>query len=71
MTGNIIISEVDAFMYFVLCKAGKHMPCGELVCTTMCDIIAKVIATSSTVLHICSYTNIILDPLHEMYVFGV
>jgi len=33
MIGNII-SEVDAFMYFVLCKAGKHMSCGELVGTT-------------------------------------
>ena len=45
MTGNIIISEVDAFMYFVLCKAGKHMPCGELVGTTLYDIIAEVIIT--------------------------
>jgi hypothetical protein len=34
MTGNI--SEVDALMYFVLCKAEKHMPCGELVGTTEC-----------------------------------
>jgi len=23
-------------MYFVLCKAGNHMPCGELVGTTEC-----------------------------------
>lgn len=35
MTVNVI-SEVDALMYFVLCKAGKHMPCGELVGVTEC-----------------------------------
>jgi hypothetical protein len=35
MTDNII-SEVDALMYFVLCKAEKHMPCEELIGTTEC-----------------------------------
>jgi hypothetical protein len=36
MIGNVIISEVDALMYVVLSKAEKHMPYGELVCTTKC-----------------------------------
>jgi hypothetical protein len=34
MTGNIIISEVDALMYVVLSKAEKHVPYGELFGTT-------------------------------------
>ena len=34
MTGNIIISEVDALMYVVLSKAEKHVPYEELFGTT-------------------------------------
>jgi hypothetical protein len=34
MTGNIVISEVDAFMYVVLNKGEKHVSCGKLVGTT-------------------------------------
>jgi hypothetical protein len=30
MTGNVIISEVDALMYVVLSKAEKHMPYWQL-----------------------------------------
>ena len=33
MTGNVIISEVDALVYNLLSKAEKHMPYGKLVCT--------------------------------------
>jgi hypothetical protein len=36
MTGNVIISEVDFFVYFVLSKAEKHMRNGELVGTAEC-----------------------------------
>jgi len=36
MTSNVVISEVDALMYFVLSKAKKHMPYEELVGTTKC-----------------------------------
>jgi len=31
MTGNVVISDVDVFMYVVLSKAKKHVPYGELV----------------------------------------
>ena len=34
MIGNVVISEVDALTYVVLNSAEKHMPYGELVCTT-------------------------------------
>jgi hypothetical protein len=33
MTGNVVISKVDAPMYFVLSKAEKHVPYWDLVCT--------------------------------------
>ena len=36
MTGNVVISEVDALVYVVLSKADKHVPYGELVATTEC-----------------------------------
>jgi hypothetical protein len=36
MTGNVVISEVDAVMYVILSKAEKHVPYGELVGTTKC-----------------------------------
>jgi hypothetical protein len=36
MTGNDVISEVDALMYVVLSKAEKHVPNGEFVGTTEC-----------------------------------
>jgi hypothetical protein len=36
MTNNVVISEVDAFMYVVLSKAEKHVPYGILVDTTKC-----------------------------------
>jgi hypothetical protein len=36
MTGNVVISEVDAVMYVVLSKAEKHLPYGELLGTTEC-----------------------------------
>jgi hypothetical protein len=31
MTGNVVMSEVDAFMYVVLSKAEMHVPYGGLV----------------------------------------
>jgi hypothetical protein len=31
MTDNVVISDVDALLYVVLCKAEKHVPYGELV----------------------------------------
>ena len=34
MIGNVVISEVDAFVYVVLTKAENHMPYVELVGTT-------------------------------------
>jgi len=34
ITGNSIPSKGDALMYVVLRKAEKHMPYGELGCTT-------------------------------------
>jgi len=34
MTGNVIVSEVDALMCVVRSKAEKHVPYGELVGTT-------------------------------------
>jgi len=44
MTGNIIIFEVDAFMYFVLCKAEEtHALWGISWYHRMYDIIAEVI----------------------------
>jgi len=36
MTGNVVISEVDALMYVVLTKVEEHVPIGELVGTTEC-----------------------------------
>jgi len=36
MTGNAVVSEVDIFMYVVLSKAAKHVPCGNSVGTTEC-----------------------------------
>ena len=36
MTSNVVISEVDAFMYVVLSKAEKHVPYGKFVGTTEC-----------------------------------
>jgi hypothetical protein len=34
MSGNVVITEVDAFMHVVLSMAEKHVPWGELVGTT-------------------------------------
>jgi len=34
MTGNVVISDVDAFLYVVLSRVEKHVHCGELVGTT-------------------------------------
>ena len=34
MTGNVVISEVDAIMYVILSRAEKHVPYVELVGTT-------------------------------------
>ena len=31
MTGNVVISEVDAVLYVALSKAKKHMPYGEIL----------------------------------------
>jgi len=39
MIDNVVISEVDARMYVVLSKAKKHVPYGELVCTSECIIL--------------------------------
>jgi hypothetical protein len=36
MTGNIVISEVDALVYDVLSKAENHVLYGELVGTIEC-----------------------------------
>jgi hypothetical protein len=36
MTGNVVISEVDALMYVVLSNAEKLVRYGELVGTTEC-----------------------------------
>ena len=33
MTGDVVISEVDAHMYVILSKAEEHMSYGELVGT--------------------------------------
>jgi hypothetical protein len=33
MTGNVVISEVDAVMFVVVSKAEKHVPYRELVGT--------------------------------------
>jgi hypothetical protein len=44
VTGHVVISEVDALMCFVLSKAEKHVPNGELVGTTeMCNAVIKVL----------------------------
>jgi hypothetical protein len=45
VTGNIIISEVDAFMYVLLSKAETHMPCGN---HRMYDVTAEIIITEFT-----------------------
>jgi len=34
ITGNIFTSEVDALIYVVLSRAGKHVPYGAFVRTT-------------------------------------
>ena len=34
MTGNVIVSEVDALMYVVLSKAEKHVSYGQLFGTS-------------------------------------
>jgi len=34
MSGNVVISEVDALMYVVLNRAENHVPNGETVGTT-------------------------------------
>jgi hypothetical protein len=34
MIDNVVTSEVNALMYFVLSKAEKRVSYGELVCTT-------------------------------------
>ena len=34
MTGNVIVSQVDALMYVVLTKAEKHVPYWELFGTS-------------------------------------
>jgi hypothetical protein len=36
LTGIVVISKADGLMYIVLSKAEKHVPCGQLVCTTEC-----------------------------------
>jgi len=36
MTGNVVISEVDALMYVVLSKVEKHLSYEELFGTTEC-----------------------------------
>ena len=36
MTGNVVISKVEAVMYVILSKAEKYVPYGELVGTTKC-----------------------------------
>jgi hypothetical protein len=36
MTGNVVISEVDAFTCVVLNKGEKHVRYGELLGTTKC-----------------------------------
>jgi hypothetical protein len=44
VTGNAVISEVDALMCVVLSKAEKHVPNGELVGTTeISNAVAKVL----------------------------
>jgi len=36
MTGNVVISEVDALLYVVLSRAEKHVPHRQLAGTTQC-----------------------------------
>jgi len=36
MTGNVVVSEVDALTYVVQSKAEKHVPCGNSVGITEC-----------------------------------
>ena len=36
MTGNVVVTEVDAFMYVVLNKGETHVLYGKLVGTTEC-----------------------------------
>jgi len=36
VTGNVVISEIDALMYVVLSKVEKHEDYGELVGTSEC-----------------------------------
>ena len=42
MTGNDVTSHVDALMYVVLSKAEEHVPYGELVGTTIYNVINEV-----------------------------
>ena len=42
MTGNVVVSRVDALMYVILSKAQKHVPYGELVGTTECGIAVAI-----------------------------
>jgi len=43
MTGNVITSKVDSLMYGVLSKAEKYVPYGELVGTTMYNILDEML----------------------------
>jgi hypothetical protein len=52
MTGNVVISEVDALRYVVLSKAEKHMPYGELGSTTEVSHKPRSLLSTSTVLYL-------------------
>jgi len=39
MSGNFVMYGVNALTYIALNKAQKHVPYGELVCTTDCIIL--------------------------------
>jgi len=47
MTGNVVVSEVDALMYVVLSKAEKHMPCGDSVGTVECMTLLSEVSHKS------------------------
>jgi hypothetical protein len=49
MTGSVIISEVDAFMYVVLSEAKKHMPYGELGDTNECKCYIQAVAQTEII----------------------
>jgi hypothetical protein len=42
MTGNVVISEVDAFMQLVLSKGGNHVPWGISWYHKLYNVIAEV-----------------------------